>query len=68
MLYATNKVNKHTVTSWLKAGIVEQVESVIARQQHGKHISTATETDATTEDVVFSMLPLLGNGTVNTCP
>jgi hypothetical protein len=31
------------------------VEAVITRQQHGKHISMAADTDATVEDAVFSM-------------
>jgi hypothetical protein len=34
---------------------VEHVEVVIARQQHNKHISVATDIDAATEDPVFSM-------------
>jgi hypothetical protein len=41
------------VTRWLKARILVQLEAVIARQQHGKHVSTATVTDATTEDALF---------------
>jgi copper oxidase (laccase) domain-containing protein len=43
------------VTRWLKARILEQAEVVIARQWHGKHVSTATDTDATTEDAILSM-------------
>jgi hypothetical protein len=51
------------VTIWLKAGIVEQTNQVIARQQCGKHISVGTDTDAITEDIVFYMrsMPRLYN-------
>jgi hypothetical protein len=35
--------------------MVEQAEAVTARHQHGKHISAATDSDATIEDTVFSM-------------
>jgi hypothetical protein len=38
-----------------KAGIVEQVETIIAWQQHSEQVSVATDTDAAMEDVVFSM-------------
>jgi hypothetical protein len=31
---------------------------ITARQWQGKHISAATDSDATTEDAVFSMLPI----------
>jgi hypothetical protein len=47
---------------------VKQVEEVTAIQQQGKHVFVATDTDATIEDVVFSMRPLLSNGMVNTFP
>jgi hypothetical protein len=43
---------------------VEQVETVIARQQRHKHVSSSSDTDTTIEDVVLSMQPLQGNGTV----
>jgi hypothetical protein len=43
-----------------KAGTAERVEAIIARQRHGKHVSAATDTDATTEFVVLSRSPLLG--------
>lgn len=33
--------NADIVMRWLEVGIVEQDEAAIARQQHGKHISTA---------------------------
>jgi hypothetical protein len=59
-------VNTQTVTCWLKTGVVEQVQAVIARQRYGKHLSAATDTDARIEDAVFSMRLLLGNGAVNT--
>jgi hypothetical protein len=39
---------------------------VIARQWHNKHFSVATDTDATIEDAVFFLWPLLGNLTVKT--
>jgi hypothetical protein len=39
---------------------------VTARQQYCKHVSVAPDTDATVEDAVFSMWPLLGNSTINT--
>jgi hypothetical protein len=45
---------------------MEQV--VTDMQRNSKHISAATNTDATTEDNVFSMWPLLGNSTANTFP
>jgi hypothetical protein len=35
------------VTWWLEAGIVEWIDAVTARQQHGKHISTAMDNVAT---------------------
>jgi cytochrome c-type biogenesis protein CcmH/NrfF len=38
-----------------KAATVERVEAVIVWQQCHKHISPATDTDATIEDMVFSM-------------
>jgi hypothetical protein len=44
------------MTRQLKAGIVQQVEAVTARQWHSKNISAATDTDTTTEeDAVISM-------------
>jgi hypothetical protein len=51
-----------------KAGTVERVEAIIARQQHGKHVSATTDTDPTTEYAVFSKSSLLGNCMVNTFP
>jgi hypothetical protein len=39
---------------------VERVEAVIARQQHTKHVSMATDADATIEDVMFSMPAIAG--------
>jgi hypothetical protein len=39
----------------MKAGTVEQEEAIFARQWHNKHISTATHTDATRKDTLFSM-------------
>jgi hypothetical protein len=42
----------------LKAAIVEPEETVVVRQRLGKHVPTATNTHATTEellDAVFSM-------------
>jgi hypothetical protein len=36
---------------WLKARIVEQTNEAIARQRRSKHITAATDTDATTEDI-----------------
>jgi acetylglutamate kinase len=35
-----------------KAGIVKQVETAIARQRHGKHVSTATYSDATIDELM----------------
>jgi hypothetical protein len=37
----------------LKAGIMERVQTVIARQRHGKDVSASTDTDETTDDAVF---------------
>jgi hypothetical protein len=34
---------------------VEQEEAAVTKQQHGKHVSTATDSDVTTEDTVFSV-------------
>jgi hypothetical protein len=45
----------NAMTRQLKAGIVEQVEAVAARQWHSKNISAATDTDTTEEDAVISM-------------
>jgi hypothetical protein len=42
-----------------KAGIVEKAEVIVARQQHGKHVSAAEETNATIKDTVFSMRPFV---------
>jgi hypothetical protein len=42
---------------------VERKGALIARQWNGKHVCTATNTDATIEDVVYCMWPLLGNST-----
>jgi hypothetical protein len=50
------------VTSQFKAGIVEEIKAVIARQHCSKHISMAINKHTTVEDVVFAMWPLLGNG------
>jgi hypothetical protein len=33
---------------------VEGIDAATARQRHGKHVSTTTDTDATIEDTVFS--------------
>jgi hypothetical protein len=44
-----------------KAGTAERVEAIIVRQQHGKHVSAATDTDATIEFAVLSRSPLLGH-------
>jgi hypothetical protein len=49
----------------MKARTVEQVESVIARQQHHKHVSASSYTDTTIKDAVLSMQQLQGNSTVN---
>jgi hypothetical protein len=38
---------------------MEKTDAVIARQWHSKHVSAATDTDATTEVAVFSMLSML---------
>jgi hypothetical protein len=38
-----------------EARIVEQVEAVIARQQHSKHVSMATDTVVAIDNSVFSM-------------
>jgi hypothetical protein len=38
---------------------VEQVEAVIAWQQHDRHISVATDTDAAVKAMVFSMWPFM---------
>jgi hypothetical protein len=46
------------VTCGLKAGIVEQGEVATARQRHDKHVSTAMNQQATTEELleaVFSV-------------
>jgi hypothetical protein len=42
-----------------KAGIVEEAEMIIARQQYGKHVSAAVDTNATIEDAVFTMRPFV---------
>jgi hypothetical protein len=47
----------NTVTQRLKAGLVEQEEMTVARQRHGKLVSTETNTYAATEEpsgAVFS--------------
>jgi hypothetical protein len=44
---------------------VEQVEVVISRQWHGKHISAATDTDTTIENMVFYAAVVRG-GVINT--
>lgn len=38
----------------MKAGVVEEVKVVVAMQRYSKHVSAATGTDATAEDVMFS--------------
>lgn len=38
-----------------KAGRAEETDVIIARQQHGKHVSAAVDTNAPIEDAVFSM-------------
>jgi hypothetical protein len=48
------------VTWELKAKIVEQEEAAVARQQHGKHVSIATDSNATTENTVFLCGPCQG--------
>lgn len=42
---------------------MERTDAVVARQWHSKHVSAATDTDATTEDAVSSMqsMPSLYN-------
>jgi hypothetical protein len=47
---------------------VEQEEAATARQWHGKPLSALTDTNATLEDTVFSVSPLIGNGSINTFP
>jgi hypothetical protein len=47
------------VTWRLKARVVEQIDAAIARQRRNKYVSVATDTDATVEDVVFSMQSVL---------
>jgi hypothetical protein len=47
-----------TVTWQLKARIVEQIDEATAKQWHDNHIFTATETDITTEDAIFSVWPV----------
>jgi hypothetical protein len=42
----------------MKARIAERIDAAAARQPRGKHISTATDIDAITEDVVISMRPM----------
>jgi hypothetical protein len=51
---ASSQLFLYTVTWWLQAGIVEWIEKVIARQWRCKHVSNTRDTDATTEDAVFS--------------
>jgi hypothetical protein len=41
---------------------------IIAWQGQEKHISAATNINVKTEDKMFSMLPVLGSGMVNTFP
>jgi hypothetical protein len=43
---------------------VKSEEAVIVRQRHCKHVSAATDTNTTTEDV-FSARPLLGIDAIN---
>jgi hypothetical protein len=38
---------------------MERTNVVVARQWHSKRVSMATDTDATTKDVVFSMQSML---------
>jgi hypothetical protein len=42
----------------MKARVVEGIDVATARQWCSKHISTVTDTDATTEDANVSMLPV----------
>jgi hypothetical protein len=43
------------LTLRLKVGIVERIDVPIVRQRRRKHISAATDNDATVEDMVFSV-------------
>jgi hypothetical protein len=52
-------VSVHIVTGQLKARIVEWIDAAIARQQYGKHVSVATDTDAAIEDALSSVQPVL---------
>jgi hypothetical protein len=40
----------------------------IASQGHGKHVSAAMNKQTTIEEAVFSVWPVLGNGSVSTYP
>jgi hypothetical protein len=51
-----------------KAGTVEPVDAIFARQRHSQHVSAATDADATTEYAVLSKSPVLGKCKVNTFP
>jgi hypothetical protein len=55
------------VTWRLKARTAERIDAAIARQRRGTHVSAATNKRATIGDAVFSVLPLLARGAVNTC-
>jgi hypothetical protein len=46
----------------------EKNKAAIARQRRGKQLCAATNKYETKEDVVFHMLQLLGNSSVNTHP
>jgi hypothetical protein len=46
------------MTCRLKDGIVEQVEATADMQRHAKHVSMATDSNASIEDEVFSICSL----------
>jgi hypothetical protein len=46
----------NNVTQQLKAGIVEWIDEAIPRQWQGKHVATAADTEAATEDSVFCVV------------
>jgi hypothetical protein len=43
----------HIGTCWLKAGIVERIGAVIARQRHDKHISASMNQHTTIEELMI---------------
>jgi hypothetical protein len=65
LLYILAKVLSkfHSIVTWrLIAGVVEEVEAVLARQQHGKQASAATDIDATMRTWCFQYGPCQGYG------